>query len=438
MDKEAKNLAMKVKHPFLTTLGVLLVFLLVVLLVAFVLPPVVLRYTFSRIEKETGTAITFEKAYFYLADGSFLYVKGLAVKRQNHHSMNFDLHAESVRMPAMIPADFYSPVLGITGLQGTIERMGSDPVNEGEQQEKTTSDTTFINILVLVDSEVEFIDRTLETPFRATVQIENFVVGTTEEASLFTPYFCEGKGHIGSAKFEIIHHPDKLNPTIEVAGIPLAVLAPYAPVLDDVFDSGSLNIQVDDISDKTQKRVRVSLTLQPNCTIKSVNDILAPTLQTALRQLDQSSASDLQDLRGKIERLKTAAESVRGKMDEVAQIVDRLSFLAPRDVREEYEKFKSQYDKAKAGHEEWSTKLGTLEQELDYVKIRIVEDTFKTFINAGIPIEMELQEVDGKWQYDGYAVVIGLIKKNYQTVIAAQYQKRIQDIREAVERLLVL
>jgi DNA repair exonuclease SbcCD ATPase subunit len=226
------------------------------------------------------------------------------------------------------------------------------------------------------------------------------------------------------------------NGRITLSALPLGLLVPYAPVLNDIFIAGSVSVLVDDLSDEVQKKLHVCITLLPDCRIKSADEILAPAIQVALRQLDHASLSELQDAKKDIERLKLTTESVRRKVDEITQVLDKLSFLASRSVQEEYAKFKSQYDRAAADYEEWNTKLETLLLELDQVKVRLVEDTFQAFINSGVPIEVDLQEVDGEWQFDTYAVIIGLIEKNYQTIIATDYKDRIRSIRESVARLL--
>ena len=51
---------------------------------------------------------------------------------------------------------------------------------------------------------------------------------------------------------------------------------------------------------------------------------------------------------------------------------------------------------------------------------------------------MELHYENGGWQCDWYEVVVRLVEKNYLAVIAAQYQQRIQEIRDAVDRADVL
>ena len=443
MSNEATKSAKRTKRPFLATLSVLFVFLFIALVVAFVLPSVVLRHLFSRVEAQSGIAITFNRAYFYLADGSFLNIEGLAIKRQNHHDMNLDLRAEGVQMPAMFPADFRSPVLLVTGLHGTIERVsstpqaeGSVPANESERREER-QEGVFIQALILNNSEINFIDRTLAQPFQTTIHVSEFDIFKVDHRSLFEPYVFRGQGQIGTARFAITHNPDDIKQQLGLAEVPFSLLAPYAPVLDDIFVSGSMNIQIDELSDETQKRLRINIWLLPDCRIKSADELLAPALQAALRQLDSSSVPELQDLQRRIERLRTNATSVRGELDRVTQIVDRLSALAPRNVREEYERFRSQYDRAMAAHDEWNARFETLLQDLDQVKVRIVEDTFRAFINSGTPIEIDLHEVDGEWQYDWYDVVIRLIERNYRTIIATQYQSRIQEIRDAVDRLLV-
>ena len=432
MESEVKKMEKRKPRPFVTTLVVLFVFLFVVLIAALAFPSPILRHIFSRVEAQTNIAITFDRAYFYFADGSLLCVKGLAVKRQDHHSMNFDLQAESVQMPAMFPNDFRSPVLIITGLRGIIERVGNDP-------DPAASEKTYVSALMLVDTEVEFIDRTLERPFQERIQLNNFALSQTDLPALFAPYVCAGSGQIGAAMFAIVYNNQgSQKQQMEIVAVPFGLLAPYVPILDDIFISGSMNIQIEELAVETHKYLRVKIWLQPDCEIKSANEMLAPALQGALQQLDPSSMPELQDLQRKIERLKTFAESMRSEVDRVARIMDRLSILVPREVREEYEKFKSQYDRAIVGYNEWNIKFATLLQELDQIKVRIVADTFQAFIDSGVPIEVELQEVDGEWQYDAYAVVIGLVERHYHAIIATVYQKRIQEIRDAVDRLLVL
>jgi hypothetical protein len=163
------------KRPLLTlTIGLSLL-LVVIIAAAIIFPSTILRYTFSRIESQTGIALTFDRAYFYLQDGSFLCIEGLNIKRQNHHTGNFDLKAERVQMPAMVPQDFRSPILFISGLRGTYERVGSDTTEE--------IDPPF-HALMLTNSEIDFMDRTLDKPFQATIQIKELTLTNTKRRSL--------------------------------------------------------------------------------------------------------------------------------------------------------------------------------------------------------------------------------------------------------------
>ena len=424
------------KRPLLTVLGVLIVLVCVLLIAAIVFPTPILRYVFSRVEAQTGIALTFDKAYFYIAEGSFLSLDGLTVKRQNHPAVNFDLRAENVRMPAMVPRDFYSPILLVSGVRGTIERVGSE--DDADNKEKAGNGSNGggdINLqaLLLVDAEVEFIDRTPEKPFWTTIQIDEFSATNTNSFSLFSPYTCSGFGQISVARFGIsAAEPGKM----EVSGMPLGLFAPYAPVLDDIFDSGSMYIHIEDLTDATQKKMRITVILLQDCKLKSADQLLAPAIQAALQQLDQSSLPSLPELQGRIERLRISAESIRAEIDKITPIIDSLKMLAPRDVREKYEKFKSQYDRAKMDYDEWNTKFATLLRDLDRVKIGIVEDTFQHFINSAVPIEIELQEVNGEWHYDSYETVVRLVEANYRTIIEGEFEKRILEIRNAVNRLL--
>ena len=429
MTNGTNDSVIKKKHLLLTTLGLFIVFLLIVLIAAVVFPAPILRYVFSRIEAQSGIAFTFDKAYFYLQNGSFLSIEGLAIKRQNHHASNFDLRIENVRMPAMMPGDFRSPTLLISGLHGTYERVSNDS-EEG--------DNTYIRALMLLDSEVNFIDRTPETPLQVTIQVGECSIFQTSSPSLFDPYTFSAHGQISSAKFitgftkgsAIGEYGGLL---IEITEMPLGLFAPYAPVLDDIFDFGSMNIKIDDLTDKTQKKMRVAVTLLPNCRIKSADKIIAPAIRAALQTLDQSALNELHDLKGKIERLKTVSESWRTELEEVSRMMDTLRVLIPRDLREKYDKYKSQYDRARTIYGEWDN----LSKDLDRLKISIVEDTFQQFIASGVPIEIDLQEVDSTWQFDAYDMVVHLVEKNYRTVLTTKYQKRIQEIRNTVDRLLM-
>ena len=429
IDNETKQSEKRKAHLFWTTLSVLSVFLLVIFIAAIAFPAPALRHVFSRIEAQTGIAVTFDGAYFYLANGSFLYIRGLTIRRQDHPVDNFDLRAESVRIPAMFPADFLSPVLLVSGLRGTYERVGSTPTNNGK---------AYISTLALFDSEVDFIDRTLERPFLTTIQLENFHVHKTNASVLFGSFIVGGTGKIDSAKFVITHEEFGVPmQQMGFTGVPIDLWTPYIPVLEDIFISGSMNIRVTELSGAIHKRLRVNIWLLPDCRIKPAGEILDPAIQAALNKLDESSIPALHDLQGKIESLKAFAKSQRTRLDEIARIIDTLSLLVPRDIRQEYERFKSQYDQTMAAYVEWNAKFESLLRDLERVKVGVVEETFQRFVDSGAPIEIELQEVDGKWQYDGYDVVARLIERNYHTIIAVEYQKHIQEILDAVDRLLM-
>jgi len=437
MASDTKESVRKKRHPFLMLLGGLLVLLVLVAAAVIIFPSAILRYVFSRIEAESGIALTFDRAYFYLADGSFLSIDGLTIRRQNHPVSNFDLKTKNIRMPAMMPGDFRSPVLLIAGLCGTYEKTGSDPADTANTVD------TYLHALMFVDAEIDFIDRTPEKPFQTTIQLKECSIFKTNSPSLFAPYTCSAYGQISSAKFltsfakgTTITEYGGLQ--VDISEMPISLFAPYAPVLDDIFDSGSMNIKIDDRTDETQKKFRVSITLLPDCAIKPAERITAPAIQAALQQLDQSSLPALRDLKGKIDRLKTSSESLRSELDKVTQIIDTLKILAPPDIRAKYENFKSRYDRAKAAHEEWNTKFEILVRDIDRVKISIVEKTFRRFVESGIPIEIDVQEVKGEWQYDASETVIRLVEKNYQSIITTEYQKQIQEMLDAVNRLSVL
>ena len=441
------------KKSLLVTLGkVFILLLLATVITVLVYPAPVLRAVFSRVEAQSGISLTFDRAYFSLSGGAFLCLDGLTVQRLNHSESNFTIRADRVRMPAMVPNDFRSPVLSLTGVRGIFERVGvgdENGENEGEgkradggiaeetkREDLRESDSREHHLqgLLLQDAEIDFIDHTLEKPFRATIQINDFTLTATRYPSLFAPYSVDFiQGQIDSAAF--LGGTDKR--VFALAEAPIGLFGPYAPVLDDIFVSGSMTIWVEDLTDALQKRARISITLLPDCKIKSADEILAPAIQAALQQLDQSAVSDLQDLRRKLERLKTNTESIRVELDRVVQVLDLLKMLAPRAEREKYEKFKSEYDRASANYDNWNNKLETLVQDLDRVKVRIVEETFQHFIQSGTPIEIELQEVDGEWHYDAYETVIRLVERSYRAIIAAEYQNRIQEIRDAVDRLLL-
>jgi hypothetical protein len=432
---EAKDAGKRKKISLFTLFYVSMGILCVIIIAAVVFPAPILRYVFSRVEAQSGIVITFDKAYFYLQDGSFLALNGLTVQRQNHPTDNFDFRAESVRMPAMVPKDFYSPILLVSGLRGTYERVGIEE-KKNSQKPEDDGENLPIHSLMLVDAEVNFIDRTLEKPFQITVQMKEFYAEATEQVSLLAPFTCSGKGQISAADFGIDFSTDDAR-KMEIAGIALGLFAPYAPVLDDIFDSGSMNIKIDDLTDATQKKLRISITLLPDCQIKSADKILTPGIQAALNSLDQDSLPSLPELKGKIGRLKTSAESLRIELDKVAKILDTLKVLAPPDVRAKYEKFKKEYDRSTAGYAEQNAKFETLVRDLDRVKVSIVEDTFQRFFQSGVPIEIDLQEEGGEWKFDAYETVIRLVEKNYRTILTADYDKRIREMRDAVDRLLV-
>jgi len=420
---ETQNLPRKQtkRNSFVTLLNVSLVLLLIAVISLVVFPAPILRIVFSRIEAQSGITLTFERAYFYISDGSFLHIGGLTIQRQDHHAGNFILKAESVQMPAMVPSDFRSPVLYITGLRGIYERVGNDTKSSGGSH---------IQGVMLKNAEVDFIDRTPENPFQVTVQINDLSLATTRHPSLFESYYIDFvSGRVDSAA--LVGGVEEDRRVFALTEVPLGIFAPYAPVLDDIFVAGSMNIMIEDFTDETQKKLRIDITLLPDCEIKSADEIFAPAIQTALQTLDQSSIPALHNLEGKIERVKTVTESLRVEADRFVQVIDTFRFLAPRDVQEKYDNIKNQYDRARATYENWQS----LQHDIDQVKVRIVEETFRHFVKTGTPIEIELQEVNGEWQYDAYDTVIRLIERRYRAVIAAEYGQRIQEILNAADKL---
>jgi len=426
----------------LKALGVLFVLLVVAIVAAVIYPAPILRIAFARVEAKTGIAITFDKAHFILGDRGLVF-NGLAAKRENHHTGNFDVKAQTIAIGYTLSPPSVT-LISLSNLRGTYERVGSDKtekrvvgdgaVKTDNREHKTASESLSVKALVVTNVQIDFTDRTLEKPFRTTIQIEQFYAFDADRPWLFEPFVCKGIGQISSADFDIRLTEQPARQQIELSQVPLGLFAPYTPVLDDIFVRGSMNILMDDLSDESQKKIRAAITLLPDCEIKPANEILAPAIQMALQQLDQSSVPALHDLKRKIERLKTDSASIRAELDRVVKIIDTLKALAPRDVREKYEQIRSRYDRIV----EWDAKFETLLRELDQVKVSIVNDTFRHFAQSGIPIEVELQQVDGEWQYDGYAVVVALVEKNYQTLIDTQYRQRIQELRDAVDRLLAL
>jgi len=415
----------------LSALSILAVLIIVVFMSILLFIAPIMRTVFSHVEAQSGITITFDRAYFTYGEGPFLSFDGLNIHRQNHREENYDLRAANVQVPIMFPADIYAPILFITGLRGTYEKVSDAPTKEDEQ-----SNSFHIAQLHLKDVEIEYIDRTLIMPFQTTVMIEESYAIYKDKPVLFEPYLLGGEGKLGPAKFEIKHNKDDLKQTIELTEIPYALLTPYAPVLKDIFASGGMNVSMKELSDDTQKKVRISITLLPNSVIKPADEILAPAIQAMLNKLDQSSIQTLRDIQGNIDRLKKNTESLHAQVNEVAMILDTLKALAPRDVREKYENFKSKYDRAMASYDDSKIKFDTLLRELDQVKLGIVNDTFQYFIKSGVPIEIDLQQVDGQWQYDGYEIVSRLIEKNYQALINDEYKKRIKEVQDSVERML--
>jgi hypothetical protein len=249
-------------------------------------------------------------------------------------------------------------------VRGTIERVGSEENKEKAGNGSKGEGEINLHALMLLDVDVVFVDRTPAKTFGTTIQVEKFSATNTDQFSLFSPYTCSGFGQISAAKFGIDYSAEDAR-KIEITGMPLGLFAPYAPMLDDIFDSGSMNIKIDDLTDATQKKMRIALTLLQDCKIKSADQLLAPAIQAALQQLDQSALPSLPESRKQIERLRLSAESIRAEIDKITPILDTLKTLAPRDVRDKYEKFKKQYDRTKMDYDEWNAKFETLVRDLD-------------------------------------------------------------------------
>ena len=113
----------------LRILGVLFVLLVIALVAAVLYPAPILRVVFSRVEAETGIAVTFDQADLNLGKHRLL-LSGLTAKQQNPHAGHFDLKAEKV----YLFFDLFSPsdslFFDVYGLRGTYEITGNDPAKK--------------------------------------------------------------------------------------------------------------------------------------------------------------------------------------------------------------------------------------------------------------------------------------------------------------------
>ncbi|MCL2005901.1 MAG: hypothetical protein FWG73_07015 [Planctomycetaceae bacterium] len=445
---------MNITYPITKLLlWLLILFLLLALIAAGIAilaqPAPIFRMLFDRVETQTGISITFDRVYILYdlqkepADAlrrGRLTFKGLALKRQNHPVINFDLTAETVRF-SFLPYRYRHTT--VSGLRGTIEKTGSrrDAELSGAESILESDWMDTFRLSRFEDIEVECIDRTLAEPFHTTVRLEFGWISTigNNTTSLLAPYVMEIHGQIDSAPFFIAHNYPKEQVNIlqnaRIGRIPIALFAPYAPILDDIFAAGTMNIDANDLSDASQKKLRLTITLQPDCRIKPADALLSPTIQTALQDLDDSVLPDLLVLQERVARLRRNTESIRADLDRVSGIIEALRVLAPRDVRQQYDRFRVQYDRAVADYDEWNGRVETLVLELDRIKIRVIEDTFERFIESGNPIVIELQELDGDWVFDANEAVIRLLEDNYR-IMVLELQEHIREVRRAVERLL--
>ena len=425
----------------------LCIVLLIIFVSALVYPAPIFRMVFERIENQTDIAITFDRVYFSydiekepadaLRRGRMTF-KGLNVKRQDHPVFNFNLTAETVQF-AFLPFRYRHST--VSGLRGIVEKTGERPMNHHTEPEMNNDLMQTFRLRFLEDVEIDFIDRTLAKPFQMTIQIVTASMSQNEAntVSLFAPYVFSGFGQIDSANFVIAREglpPDNFEQQAKITEIPIALFAPYAPVLDDVFAAGTMNMGIEDLSDATQKKIRLAITLLPDCRIKPANEILAPALQIALQNLDSDVLPALLELQNRVVRLRNNSEAIRAELERVTEILDVLRVLAPRDVRERYDNFRARYDRAKTNYEEWNSRVESLVWELDGIKVRVIEETFQRFIETGDPIVMEVYETDGDWQFDAYGMLVHLIESNYR-VLVLEFRQHLREVLNAVDRLFM-
>lgn len=436
-NKSHQEVARK-KHYVLSLFGILFLLLLCIVFYFLFFPAPIARFVLARLETKTGIAVTFEKTYFNLGKRALTF-ENVTAKRQNHPESNFDFQAATVHVD--IPPQSKHPngafFLTVSALRGTYERTGKDGRNERKDNGNKANKPSWQSrkkLLCLTDSEIVFIDKTLPQPFQATISFPNFDVTQfphADNASMFGEYSLRGGGHINATTFFGIATNESL-----LQPVPIEMIAPYLPILNDIFLTGSVSINMNDLTTEKQKLVLVKLYFSKDCQFKSADEILVPSIQSALRHLDQSSMPTLPELREKMGHLKTVSQSLRVEIDKVAPIVEALSALAPREVREKYDRLRRQYDRLRNTPDELEAKLNVLLHDLDKMKTNLLADTLQHFIETRTPIEFYAKEIDGRWHADWEDAVVRLIEQNYQTLIADEYQMRIRELLDSVNQLL--
>jgi hypothetical protein len=342
------------------------------------------------VEPQTGVSITFETASGNFFKGR-VNLFNYTIQRKNHPESNFNLKGDTlnihVSMSELVSGVIALKFLSIAETKGSVEWVGKP--EKPEEKRNFRIDRLQINGL-----HIDFVDRTIEKPFQANLDI--FVDIRTISSSLsqcYTAFFKDNTWAIVKINnIPFVRETKGGKAVCQMDTVPIALFTPYL-VLLECFNTGSMNIQMADKTDENGQKMRLSITLNKDCTVKMPEKMFEPAVRFAFQQLDKSTNASQRDIQVKLEKLRVQIETA----DQYMATVFRLPGL--EDVRKKYNELK--------------TKYAELKIKLELLKATVLMDALNRFLQSGIPIEFDLLIANDEVHLDMDSAFTGVLEKTY-------------------------
>lgn len=213
-----------------------------------------LRYSIRNTESRTKISVDFDKASGSLWTGK-VKLDNIAVRRLKHPTSQFDLKGKTVELDLsvikMLRWSFVFESVNISGFEGTWEQVGKSVQLKPRRNFR-------IERLTMDAVQFEFIDRTQEKPFQATLVIDSMEsTPLRSNMAMFDLMFrSRAKGTVNKLPFVV--DSEKGKHYFRMEQVPIRLFSPYIGVLD-WFETGNVDILIEDAFEGKDVKIQWSL-----------------------------------------------------------------------------------------------------------------------------------------------------------------------------------
>lgn len=256
--KRKRHLAFRIAQWGAVTCVAVLLFLLVLVTVvnAFFFESI-LRYSLRNAESRTKISVDFDKASGSLWTGR-VKLDNVVIRRPKHSISQFDLKGETVELDLSVTKllrwSFVFESVRISGFEGKWEQVGKSVQLKPRRNFR-------IDRLTMEDIRFDYVDRTAEKPFQATLVLDSLESAPLRSnLAMFDVLFrTKAAGNVNGIPFVI--DSEKGKHFFRMNDVPIRLFSPYVGLFE-WFDSGNVDILVENRFEEKNVTMHWSLTFR--------------------------------------------------------------------------------------------------------------------------------------------------------------------------------